>query len=400
MRKTTLQIFCLDFLVILLAYGLSRFSTNINILNTLSILIVFFPLLWLMTYDKKSSFFVGDSYAHVIKTTFYCLLWVGLAFALLRLPYSFKILFITLSSWCLIGLGIRWYLRLFASPLRCLVKNTPLAELADLHYLQFLNIEDPATINIKEIDCIIMQPAVNYDDTWRRFLLHAQVLGLPIFSEQELDEMLLKRIDVRSLDQTWIPTSFSLNHLYVYLKHLVDALVILLLSPLLIIIFAIVSIAIRLNMGAPVIYRQKRLGRDNKIFTVYKFRTMTKGQAKEGDESRLTTLGKFLRTYRLDELPQLWNVLKGEMSLIGPRPEWEETAKVFTEKIPLYNIRHLVRPGITGWAQVNQGHVIGIDGNYNKLRYDIYYVKHFSVWLDLKIVARTLLVILTGKGAK
>lgn len=139
-------------------------------------------------------------------------------------------------------------------------------------------------------------------------------------------------------------------------------------------------------------------------FKAYKFRTM-RGAPREGvyagaEADRITPLGKLLRKLRLDELPQLWNVLRGEMALVGPRPEQKVLAEKYAEEIPSYMLRHVVRPGLTGWAQVHHGYAEGLEGTIEKLSYDLYYVKHCSFWLDLRILVRTLWVILTGFGAK
>lgn len=130
-----------------------------------------------------------------------------------------------------------------------------------------------------------------------------------------------------------------------------------------------------------------------------------RGAPREGvyagaEADRITPLGKLLRKLRLDELPQLWNVLRGEMALVGPRPEQKVLAEKYAEEIPSYMLRHVVRPGLTGWAQVHHGYAEGLEGTIEKLSYDLYYVKHCSFWLDLRILVRTLWVILTGFGAK
>jgi lipopolysaccharide/colanic/teichoic acid biosynthesis glycosyltransferase len=166
----------------------------------------------------------------------------------------------------------------------------------------------------------------------------------------------------------------------------------------------VVALLVYLDLGRPVLFAQERVGMGGKPFRAYKFRTM-RGAPREGayageERDRITPLGRILRRYRLDELPQLWNVLKGEMSLIGPRPEQRVLAETYAQEIPLYSLRHAVRPGLTGWAQVHHGYAEGKDGAMVKLSYDLYYIKHLSFWLDLRIVLRTLWVLLSGYGAK
>jgi lipopolysaccharide/colanic/teichoic acid biosynthesis glycosyltransferase len=170
------------------------------------------------------------------------------------------------------------------------------------------------------------------------------------------------------------------------------------------------ALAIRLHDGAPVLFRQRRIGRAGREIIVNKFRTMhlmgeldedSREAAMTGDgDVRITPLGHFLRRSRLDELPQLWNILKGEMSFIGPRPEAHVLSNWYTSEIPFYRYRHVVRPGISGWAQVNQGHVAQVDEVHLKLQYDFFYIKYFSPWLDLLILFRTIKTMLTGWGAR
>jgi lipopolysaccharide/colanic/teichoic acid biosynthesis glycosyltransferase len=157
--------------------------------------------------------------------------------------------------------------------------------------------------------------------------------------------------------------------------------------------------------GAPVLFRQERVGRDGKRFILFKFRTMRcRGDrpdediyTREGDP-RVTRLGRWLRKLRLDELPQLWNALKGDISLIGPRPEWSKCAERYEQTIPFYHFRHLVKPGITGWAQVNYPYGENDEDAVEKLKYDLYYIRHYSLKLDAMIVLKTLYTMLFGKG--
>lgn len=168
-----------------------------------------------------------------------------------------------------------------------------------------------------------------------------------------------------------------------------------------------VALAIKLTSPGPLLYHQKRLGKDGTIFYCHKFRTMRAnaeadtGPTWAGDEDpRITRAGLFLRTTRLDEIPQLWNVLKGEMSLIGPRPERPEFVEWLKQEIPHYNLRHTVRPGITGWAQIRYKYGSTLEDAKEKLRYDLFYIKHMSPGLDALIFFDTLKTILLGRGAK
>ncbi|MBW0145285.1 sugar transferase [Sphingomicrobium sp. B8] len=195
-----------------------------------------------------------------------------------------------------------------------------------------------------------------------------------------------------------------------HIKGLADRLVALVALPILAIPMLVVAFLVRRDSPGPALFRQQRAGHAGVPFTAYKFRTMRvdecdgnssviKAQTIDDDE-RITRLGRSLRRMRIDELPQLINVLKGEMSLIGPRPEPKVLTDWYEQELPFYRLRHVVKPGISGWAQVNQGHVNGIDQAQVKLHYDFYYIKYFSPWLDLIILFRTISTMLGRKGAR
>ena len=168
----------------------------------------------------------------------------------------------------------------------------------------------------------------------------------------------------------------------------------------------LVAVVVRMDSEGPILYRQERVGRDGRLFTLTKFRTMVDGAEAEGpqftahDDPRITRTGRFLRKSRLDELPQLWTVLRGELSLIGPRPERPVFVEEFSKEIPFYEARHLIRPGVTGWAQVNYGYADDQAETIEKLTYDLFYIKHSSFWLDLHIVGKSIWTVLTGFGAR
>jgi lipopolysaccharide/colanic/teichoic acid biosynthesis glycosyltransferase len=163
---------------------------------------------------------------------------------------------------------------------------------------------------------------------------------------------------------------------------------------------------VRIDSPGPILYRQPRVGRGGKMFTLTKFRTMINDAEALGpqftayDDPRITRPGRFLRMSRLDELPQLWSVLRGELSLIGPRPERPVFVEEFSREIPFYDSRHLIRPGVTGWAQVNYGYADDQAETMEKLTYDLFYIKHSSFWLDLHIVGKSIWTVLTGFGAR
>jgi exopolysaccharide biosynthesis polyprenyl glycosylphosphotransferase len=213
---------------------------------------------------------------------------------------------------------------------------------------------------------------------------------------------------VRLMSKSWFATSadFGLLHQEIPLriKRTIDVLGALIGILLLGWLMLLILILVKLQDGGSAIYKQKRVGVNDRSFSLYKFRTMVIDAEKDGaqwtvkGDSRITRLGKYLRAARLDELPQLFNVLRGDMSLIGPRPERPSFVAQLEEKIPFYSYRHAVKPGITGWAQVMYPYGASEEDAERKLEYDLYYIRHFTLMLDMFIVLRTLRVVFFGKG--
>ncbi len=255
-------------------------------------------------------------------------------------------------------------------------------------------------------DAIAADTNANLPAEWERFLMAVALKGVPVYPVKQVVESLTGRIEVEHLSENTFGSILP-SLPYRKAKTLADTVAALVLLPVLMPVLALVALAIRLESPGPALFRQRRIGLGGHPFTIYKFRTMRqRGHGETGphftseEDDRVTRLGRFLRKYRIDELPQIINILKGEMSWIGPRPEAIELAEWYEREIPFYGYRHLVRPGITGWAQVNQGNVAEVDAATSKLHYDFYYIKNFSLWLDVLIVARTVYTILTGFGSR
>ena len=168
----------------------------------------------------------------------------------------------------------------------------------------------------------------------------------------------------------------------------------------------LVALAIKLDSSGPVFYRQDRVGQDGKTFTMLKFRSMRNDAEENGpkwaaiNDDRITRVGRFIRKYRLDEIPQMINVLKGDMSFIGPRPERPIFVDKFAKEIPYYPQRHVVKPGISGWAQIRYPYGASKEDALEKLKYDLYYIRHFSIFFDISIILETGKVVLLGKGSR
>ena len=193
---------------------------------------------------------------------------------------------------------------------------------------------------------------------------------------------------------------------YSKIKRGLDILAVIFSLPLVLPLVLISALIIKVTTPGPVLFKQARIGFGGKEFTLYKFRSMyadsEKGGAKfaSAKDRRITPIGKWMRKFRIDELPQFWNIFKGEMSLIGPRPEQKVFVDHFSEQISFYSYRHIVRPGLSGWAQVNQGYAASKEETLVKIEYDLFYVKYFSFSLDFLIALRTIKTILTGFGAR
>jgi len=230
------------------------------------------------------------------------------------------------------------------------------------------------------------------------------VIDGPSFYEQLTGKLLIENINPSHLI---FSEGFRITIFRAYLKRIFDVVIsivgLLVSLPFLV----LVPIIIKLDSKGPILFRQKRVGEGEKIFTLYKFRTMVVDAEKDTgpvwsteDDSRITRLGRFLRKSRLDEIPQLVNVLRGDMSFIGPRPERPFFVKSLTKQIPHYSERHFIKPGVTGWAQVRYEYGDSIDDALEKLKYDLYYMKYQSLTLDILIILKTIKVILFGRGGR
>lgn len=226
--------------------------------------------------------------------------------------------------------------------------------------------------------------------------------GATLISAQELYESVFHRIPVSLLTERWILENISTPKITIYnfLKRGADIVCALIIGVLSLPLYLLVVPAIKLSDGGPVFYRETRVGRGNKMFKIIKFRSMTTDQ--DLSARRVTKVGRFLRKTRIDELPQAWSVLKGDQSLIGPRPEREDYVVMYQKEIPYYDLRHLISPGLSGWAQIyhdNHSHFApGLEQTKEKLSYDLYYIKHRGWWLDLSIGLKTIRTLLSTKG--
>jgi lipopolysaccharide/colanic/teichoic acid biosynthesis glycosyltransferase len=274
-------------------------------------------------------------------------------------------------------------------------------------------LRQPSLANTEDCDALVADFAADLPPEWEAFLADAALAGRMVYQVKQLSESLTGRVEIGHLSENNFGSLIPARG-YFHLKAIADFFVALALLPVLIVPMVAVAIAIRFDSAGPALFRQKRVGHAGREMTIFKFRTMRiddfageDGAGNERDaaitddeDHRITRIGAFLRSTRIDELPQIINILKGEMSWIGPRPEAAVLSSWYTGEIPFYRYRHVVRPGISGWAQVNQGHVAGVDEVHEKLQLDFFYIKYFSPWLDTLIVFRTVKTMLTGFGSR
>jgi len=263
-------------------------------------------------------------------------------------------------------------------------------------------------VNNKRVNEIVLAITHDLHDDLFRAMMDCYEQGIVIKSMSQLYEEMLGRVPVEHLGQrSLIPfwSDINLPTFYRVSKRLIDTLVALVGLTLMGILFPFIAGAIYLNSPGSIFYAQERLGKAGRRFTIYKFRSMIPDAEQQGeaiwatdDDPRITHVGKFLRRTRLDELPQLLNVLKGEMSIVGPRPERPEFIAQLQQEIPFYRTRLSVKPGLTGWAQVQYQYSNTIKDALIKLEYDLYYIKYRSLPLDLLIILRTIRVILMFRG--
>lgn len=333
---------------------------------------------------------------------------VLVAFLLLRLDYS------RLQFLLSFMLAVAWYFHIHRGlrnrpPRYAMIPFGATHELQNIRSARWimLNTAMQATV---EYDAIVADLHADIPDVWERFLADRALAGTPVFHYKHVRQSLTGRVEIEHLSENEFGSLIP-GAAFVQLKRVIDAGVALLaLVPIGLLLIPI-AVAIKVDSAGPIFFKQRRVGYRGAIFTVYKLRTMRQRlSGEEGDrrseaitrddDTRITRLGAFLRRYRIDELPQILNILRGEMSWIGPRPEAVPLSMWYEEELPFYRYRHIVRPGLTGWAQVNQGHVADVSDVLWKLHYDFYYIRNFSIWLDLLIVGRTARTVLSGFGSK
>ncbi len=262
-------------------------------------------------------------------------------------------------------------------------------------------------ISEKNISKLIITDSTD-DIAFADEILRLKLKGIQVFDFINFYEKIEEKVPVLAIDKDYILFGSGYDILHATLdqriKRLLDLFLTLSVGILTLPIMIISAIIVKLESRGPVFFKQSRIGLGNEPFTIYKFRSMkvhdenAHSKYAQDKDDRITRFGKFMRKSRIDELPQLINVLKGEMSFIGPRAEWDKLCKEYEKQIPFYKIRHSVKPGLTGWAQVKYPYGMGVEDALEKLRYDLYYIKHQNLAFDIMVLFKTVKIVVFGRG--
>lgn len=353
----------------------------------------------LMRYPGNRS--VGFIPSSVI-SVYGCLI---LFLAIFRLNYSSLLLISSFFMSLLSGFILYFITIRFSKKRIAIIPLGNIQNLEKITTVDWIKLEKP-DLSEKTYDAIVVDLySEDLAEEWQKFLAETALMNIKIYNAKNLEESLTGRVRSRYFYENDLGT-LQPSGIYQIIKRVIDVIAVLVTLPITICIMLITAIAIRLESKGNVLFIQKRVGQGRKEFNLYKFRSMCQDSEKDGakfattNDMRITKVGKFIRKTRIDELPQFFNVLKGDMSLIGPRPEQKVFVDKFIKEIPFYNYRHIVKPGISGWAQVIQGYTADVNDTKIKLQYDLYYIKNFSIWLDILIVFKTIKTMLTGFGAR
>lgn len=384
--------------------GIATSARNASFAAALAFIITFFILRRMSDFPGVQS---GSHILFIVSAIFGSMLVIFLIF---RLEYSRFLLSVSYVLSLFWFVGIHLITKKFEKVKLALVPSGNVHELAGLEGVSSSYLHHPGE-PLMEYSSVVADLRSDIPEQWERFLADCTLAGKPVYHSKQVYESLTGRVQIEHLSENNFGALLpSIGYLKV--KHLVDWMLAVLVFPFFILLCAVIGPAIALTSRGPVFYRQTRTGYRGSNFKVWKFRTMVhdpSGKSKpsgrdasmtrDGDV-RITSIGRVLRRYRIDELPQILNILAGEMSWIGPRPEAVSLSQWYEAELPFYRYRHVVRPGISGWAQINQGHVVGPKEVLAKLHYDFFYVKYLSPWLDFLIALRTVKTIFHGLGSK
>lgn len=337
----------------------------------------------------------------------------AVALVISRVYWSRGFLAVTLGTWLLGALAIRAVRRRRPWTERVVLVTAEKGLVDDLRNSPHLDVDsvfDPAgeppdgPLDFESTLVVDLRPVMS--EAMAQYVASSNLSGVTLRSLSSVYEEHTGRLPMVHLAEGWELSAPVSRNQYADFKRSIDFFLTVLTSPLWLVLGALIWVAVKIDSRGPAIYTQERVGHDGSTFTLYKFRTMVIDAEVNGpqfasaEDDRLTRVGRYLRRIRLDEIPQLWNVLKGDLSLVGPRPERPVWTQQFEETIPFYAYRHLIRPGVTGWAQINYGYADDEADTVEKLTFDLYYVKHMSLWLDLRILGSSMWTVVSGFGAR
>ena len=337
---------------------------------------------------------------------------VGLVLLIFRLPYSVYYLLMSAVLGVIFCFLSQVYLRAVTQVTIAYVpigRCQSLLDITDVNWVELTLCFEPASHKHMPFHAVVADLAdKELSAEWEQLLAETALQGTPVYNVLQVRESLTGRLPIKHLYENNLGSLLP-SQSYLLVKRVIDSLSILLTAPIAIPIALLIAMVLKWQnrqSGDSVLFTQRRIGQGGKRFTMYKFRSMSPCAESDGaqmatsNDMRVTKFGSFIRQTRLDELPQFINVLKGDMSLIGPRPEQLDFVKRFNETIPFYRYRHIVKPGISGWAQVMHGYASDEDETKVKLEHDFFYIKNFSLTLDLLIVIKTIQTMVTGFGAR
>ena len=382
--------------------------TQINSVIASSIALI----LSLIGLERLTQFPGQKSMVTVLPTLLASGLIVGLVILVFRIPYS--VYYLSLSA--AFGLVFCFVSQVFLrSVTQAIIGYVPigryqtLLSIKNVRWVKLTNCFQPNSHKRLPFHAVVADFAdKDLSGEWEQLLARTALQGTPVYNILQVSESLTGRLPIKHLYENNLGSLLP-SQSYLLIKRMADTVVIMMSLPIIIPIALLIALIIKWegrHSNSSVLFKQYRIGQGGKLFTMYKFRSMISSAEANGAQMatnadmRVTEFGRFIRQTRLDELPQFINVLKGDMSLIGPRPEQLDFVEQFNETIPFYRYRHIVKPGISGWAQVMHGYASDEDETKVKLEHDFFYIKNFSLTLDLLIVIKTIQTMVTGFGAR
>ena len=369
-------------------------------------------VLSLIVLERLTQFPGQKSMVTVLPTLLTSALLVGLVLLIFRLPYSVYYLMLSAVAGVIFCFLSQVALRTMTQVTIGYVpigRYQTLLSIKDVHWVKLTKCFQPNSHKRLPFHAVVADFADEcLSGEWEQLLAETALQGTPVYNILQVSESLTGRLPIKHLYENNLGSLLP-SQSYLLIKRMVDTVVIIMSLPIIIPIALLIALIIKWEgrqSNSSVLFKQCRIGQGGKVFTMYKFRSMISSAEDNGAQMatnadlRVTNFGRFIRQTRLDEIPQFINVLKGEMSLIGPRPEQLDFVEQFNDTIPFYRYRHIVKPGISGWAQVMHGYASDEDETKMKLEHDFFYIKNFSLTLDLLIVIKTIQTMVTGFGAR